>query len=284
MFLKSLATALGLVATLGLVSCQKETLSDPQPQATARADDASAKFVGNSYLLVKHNGNALLYNRSGALSKINYGPNSYLTHTDYTYGFQTITAVSHIEVQDRTDTKAVFQLDGNGRCVEAEVTSYVQYSFGSVSFTTTWKYEYDAQGHLKKSYNKANAAEHVDYLFDAAGDLVKVTNYGQNGLSKSEVKFGYEQPAGDIFADKYPLNPTNANLYDTHLRIFGKASKHLVKRLTAKTLPSNQVDYDWFYSYTLNGDGYVKQQQQFNVANAALIATVPYEYQVTVSF
>ena len=283
--LNSLAAAVSFAALFGLTSCQKETLNEPQiPTTASTSDDARAKFVGKLYTLTKHDGNTLNYYRNGSLAKVVSTDESNPYHIDYTYGFQKIKAVSRVSLQNKIFNEINFQHDGKGRCTEAEIISYMHYVGGSYSTKTkTWKYDYDAKGYLKKSYSKTNAAEHFDYNFNAAGDLVKVTGFGTNGQADSEVTFAYEQPAGDIFADRHPLNPADANLHDTYLRIFGKPSKHLVKRQILKTLPGNLVIYDSFYSYLLNADGYVKQRQQYNVATAALLATVLYEYHVTVS-
>ncbi|MBC7572480.1 MAG: hypothetical protein H7319_22525 [Spirosoma sp.] len=272
----------GLMLSISFVSCQDNRLLSPEPVRTASAREAAINpGVPQKYTLTKHGQATLAYYGDGRLQKVTYGPgpNQY-SYIYYSYGPQWIKATYY--AGSTVVHEALYTVDANGRCVESKETEYVFYSFGKVEYATSYLYHYNALGQLKSRTNKGQSSEHTDYVFNAAGDLSKATLTKLYGQGSDEVTFIYDQPVGDpILADRYPLNSTLADFPDPYLKLFGKPSKHLVKMATLKKMPENQVQFAYYYSYLLNPDGYVTEAKEFNVANAALISTKPYEYLVT---
>ncbi|GAB3506309.1 hypothetical protein GCM10027341_39150 [Spirosoma knui] len=287
LFKKSITTV-GFVASFGLLSCQENNLVTPDKPvyaSTESAKDIISPGLPKNYQLVKHGQATLTYLADGKLQKVTYGPGTYANiynRTEYNYGFLSIKATSYDG--NKVGQEDTYQIDVNtGRCYESKHVTYSYYSSGTVVNEKNWVYKYTDKGQLKTRANKSNGAERTDYSFNAEGDLAKVTSYGANGAASNEITFAYNQPVSDpILDDRTALNPGWANLPDTYLKIFGKSSKHLVKRITQKKLPGNQIQFDRFHNYTLNADGYVTEEKEFNVANAALVDTKPYDYKISV--
>ncbi len=289
-FFQKSTLAFGLAASLSLVSCQDKDLVTPDhPAEAAKAATAldGGIVVGfpKKYTLTKHGQATLTYQADGRLKKVDYAGQVPAFYTIYTYALQTITTTTY--TGNKVFNKVTYQLDNTGRCTTAKETDYMYYGptpqnpYGSYSTTDiNSTYQYNALGQLKTRFIN-NAGYQTDYVFNPAGDLSKITNY-KNFVAAEEVTFAYDQPVGDpILADRYPINSTWTNLPDPYLKIFGKTSKHLVKLLTQKLLPTNQTLTNHYFAYTLNTDGYVTEAKEFNIANAALVATTGYEYLVT---
>ena len=286
-FLPTPQTIASLFLLAGLASCQpKENLISPEQQRALPVEsvnDLILPGLPKKYTLVKHGQATLTYSSDGRIKKVTYGAGAISYPADYVnylYGANSIKATSYsgnTVVHDE-----LYLTDGNGRCYESKETNFTFYSFGTVASEMSWSYQYNALGQVKSRTPKASGTGKTDYTFSAAGDLIKVTTFGNLGVTTKETTIAYDQPVGDpVVVDRYPLNAGWTGLPDVYLKIFGKPSKHLVKLVTQKLLPSNLILANYYYAYTLNADGYVTKQNMFNVANAALVSTTPYEYLVT---
>lgn len=100
-----------------------------------------------------------------------------------------------------------------------------------------------------------------------------------------DITFAYTGPNNAALLDEYPLNVNVPKLeaHDAYLRIFGKPSKHLVKRVSYE--PSGDVNFpapaNRFYTYVLNADGYVTQRSMAQTLGGSSIKNTPYEYMLT---
>jgi hypothetical protein len=282
---RKITKVVGLMLSISFVSCQDNRMVSPEsvPVQTASAREAINPGVPQKYTLTKHGQANLTYYGDGRLQKVTYGrgpvPNQY-SYVYYSYGPQWIKATYY--AGSTVVHEELYSVDANGRCVESKQTEYVFYSFGTETYTSRYLYQYNALGQVKSRTNKDHASEHTDYLFNAAGDLSKATLTKLYGQGSNEITFTYDQPAGDpILLDRYPLNSALADFPDPYLKIFGKSGKHLMKLVTSRKMPENQVQLTFYYTYLLNLNGYVTEAKEFNVANATLVSTKPYEYLVT---
>lgn len=278
-----------LIAVVGLAvsvsACQENSLVTPDKPVVASAEavnDIIVVGVPKKYTLIKHGQVTLTYMADGKLQKAAYGPGPIAypySSVIYTYGAQSIktTAYSGNTVVLKED----YLLDGNGRCLESNETTFVFYSFGTVELQQGWVYQYNALGQLKTRTSKNNG-EKTTYTFNADGDMSKASSTGINGNPSKDITLAYDQPAGDpILTDRNLLNSEWTSLPDAYLKIFGKSSKHLLKLVTQKSFYGNQAPSTYYYSYTINPDGYITEEKQFNLFNAALVSTKSYNYLVT---
>ena len=280
---KKITVAFNLALCIALVSCNENSLVTPDKpiveSAQVKNNDLPVVSFPQKYTLTKHGQATLSYFRDGRLQRVTYeGPSAY-SRREYSYGAQSIKVISYSgDVIVQQDT---YLLDATGRCYESKQLSYTFYSYGTVENTNGFLYQYNDKGQLKTYLLKNSGGKQTEYAFNTDGDLIKVTK-SDGGGAASEVTFAYDQPTGDpILADRCSLNSDWTNLPDEYLKIFGKPSKHLAKRVIQKLLPSKIVLADKFFSYIVNADGYVTQEQEFNIFNAQLVATKPYEYVVT---
>ncbi len=287
-FFQKAIALFSLAVPFGLLSCQNSSLITPErpalnPTPTVQnLDGGISAGSPKKYTLTTHGQGTLTYLGDGRLHKVSYKPGTYLyNYTNYTYGSLQIKTTSYSGYQ--VGEENTYFTDANtGRCYESNEKSYVFYSFGTVMNEQNWVYTYNATGQLTSRAKKSNILARTAYTYNATGDLSKTTTYGANGIATSEATFTYALSAADpLLTDHHPLNNRYADLPNPYLRIFGKSSKHLVKRITEKSLPGNQVQYDFSFTYTLNADGYVTEQKMLNTNNNALLDTTPYGYLVT---
>ncbi|MVM41067.1 hypothetical protein GO730_30790 [Spirosoma sp. HMF3257] len=281
---KRLIAVVGLAISLS--ACQENSLVTPDKSVDASAEavnDLIPVGLPKKYTLIKHGQATLTYMGDGRLQKVAYGPGpiSYpYNSVSYTYGPQSIKVTSYwgntvVLIED-------YQLDANtGRCSAYKETSFVFYSFGTVTLEQNWAFQYNALGQLKTRVSQNNG-EKTTYTFNADGDLSKASSTGIDGNPSKDITFAYNQPVGDpILTDRNLLSSEWTSLPDPYLRIFGKSSKHLAKLITQKSFYGNQMPSTYYYTYTLNADGYVTEEKVFNVANAVLMSTKSYNYLVT---
>ena len=271
--MQKITTVIGLTLTLGLASCEKDSLLTPD-KLVAGADPAVNNVPTpiipaptKKYTLIKHGVNNLTYYDDGRLMAVD-APGIPAFHTDYTYSPGKIKAVSYIGsivVRDET-----FALDASGRCTE----SVLKDASGDIQ----WKFDYNVKGQLSYCTNKASTTGAVGYTYNAVGDLI-LTEKSVNPATWPKTTYAYGAP---ILLDKYPLNVVGAREHDPYLRIFGTPSKHLVKQVSYE--PSGDVNFpapaDQSYTYVLDVNGYVTEQKTFKVIGNVLVSTKPYVYQV----
>lgn len=271
---------LALAAAFGLASCQKTADPAPQTPAASHAPDAAAK-ANKTYTLTKHGKAALTYLPDGRLQKVEY-TNSWISRTDYTYGFLSVKATSYEGgANPKVSHEETMLTDVNtGLCYESQYVGYTYYSFGTVVTEKKYKYEYDAQKRLKKRYNKAKPTERDEYSWNNNGDLYEINSYSANGAHTQKTGFSYLKENEPYLLDRYPLNQPWANVPDEYLRMFGKTSKHLVRRVAA--VENGVLTVDRRFNYVLNADGYVKEKSEYLASNGNLLQASPYEYKVDI--
>lgn len=281
------AAVLSFAATIGLTSCQKDQVLEPQAPLSSRAETA-ARESGKKYTLVNYGNATLSYLADGRLKQVTRGNQAVLTdRTDYSYGFLTAKTVSYDGQSgpNKKSSEATYQLDVNsGRCFESEHKSY---SYVSANVTVvdqkTWKYEYNALGKLTKKYNKYNGAERTEYSYNADGNLTKAVNYGVNGVAKDELMVVYAFALANETPklDRNYLNPVAAGIPDEFLPIFGKSSKYLIRHLNSHPLPNGAVTWGKSFQYQLNGDGFVTQRREDNTQQFAPPVFVNFSYLIS---
>ncbi|QDK82095.1 hypothetical protein EXU85_27200 [Spirosoma sp. KCTC 42546] len=278
-----------LIAVVGLAvsvsACQENSLVAPEkPVATSAeaVNDLIVVGVPKKYTLIKHGQVTLTYMGDGRLQKAAYGPGpiSYpYSSVIYAYGAQSIKTTAYSG--NTVVLEENYLLDANGRCLESKEKTFVFYSFGTVELEQGWVYQYNALGQLKTRTSKNNGVK-TTYTFNADGDMSKASSTGIDGNPLKDITFAYDQPVGDpILTDRNQLNSEWTSLPDSYLKIFGKPSKHLVKLITQKNYYGNQAPLTYYYSYTINPDGYITEEKQFNLFNAAPMSTKSYNYLVT---
>ncbi len=279
------ALAAALAAAFGLTACQKETLTDPQTPTT-HANDDRAKFVGNLYTLTKHGNASLSYDNAGRLKLVKYAPGA-IDHVTYSYsigiGPNWVRTFSYLSFNGKINQSSKYLLDESGRCYEEQRTIYTYSGGFSDSQTDVYTYQYNAQGYMKKRFDKNNPNQRYEYVFNAAGDLIKVTTHAPNsGVPSAETTYSYSEYVGaPLRTDRNRLNNLVNGLPDDYLAIFGKSSKHLVYGLKYKNLYSNSVEVDRSYKYFFNADNYVTQQNISTVGEQP-VYLIEYKYLVTV--
>ena len=281
--LKKFTAGLSIVLSLGLASCTETSLVTPdKPTATSTAspNDVISPTLSQKHTLTKHGEATLTYYADGRLKRVMYGPDvrgSLAVHQDYTYPTGQIVVITSSGIElIREET---FWLDANtGRCYQSKAIKYTGDPLMSI---VNLYYTYNAKGQLINCQSK-DITGWTDYTYTADGDLSKAIDYSAFGVAILETTFNYDAAFGDpVMPDLYPLNSEWTRLTDRYLRIFGKHSKHLVKLVTVKSLPGNDIKKNRFYTYTLDADGYVAVRKEFNFPNANLIETVGYNYAVT---
>ena len=269
---RKITTAIVLTVSLGLASCEKDSLLSPD-KVTGKADQG-VNSIGTpiptptgKYTLTKYGMDNLTYYDDGRLMSVLHGA-APASHTDYTYSPGTIKAVTYqnnLVVRDET-----FLLDASGRCTESVIKGVLS--------DIHWLFTYNVKGQLSYCTNKASTTGATSYAYNAAGDLI-LTQKSVNPNYWPGTTFAYGSP---LLADKYPLNVVGASDHDPYLRIFGTPSKHLVKQATYE--PSGDPNFpapaDRLYTYVLDANGYVTQQKANAVVGGALIDTKPYAYQI----
>lgn len=278
-----LTMGLGSAALLSLVSCQENTPIAPDAAPSEVTTNDLIVSVPKHYTLTKWGIDNLTYYADGRLKRVVHGADirgAVAVRTDYTYAPGSIHALSFVGNSPLWDQTYLID-EPTGRCKAYTGLRYL-YSNSSATEKTDLTYTYDATGRLKTSNDKANPAIRTEYVYNAAGDLSRVTDYAMNYNAfaiyvKSDYKFAYDQPVGDpILADLHPLNHELAIPPDPYLPIFGKQTKHLVKLITSALDLSGR-----YYTYKLNADGYVTERSEYALQGAALIETKPYAYLVT---
>ena len=258
---QKITTVIGLTVSLGLASCERDNLLNPNPVGSARSGAANDDIVVGMpqvHKLTKYGDATLTYAGNGKLMNVTTPVHGSLAiETDYTYSPGTVKAFTHqgkIVLRDET-----FTLDASGRCTESVVEGF--YS------DTEWKYNYTAKGQLWSCTNKNMIL--AELTTDAGGGGTDVT-------------FAYSQrTVAGLLNDNYPvnLNVPKIPAHDAYLRIFGKPSKHLVQRVSYESPGSSfPVPSDRFYTYVLNADGYVKQRSMSHTLGGNSVENTAYEY------
>nr|WP_295927100.1 hypothetical protein [uncultured Dyadobacter sp.] len=245
------------IATKGILlagllgACQTENDNAPAPQTPPTVSDRNAKTTQQVGQLIKDGAIILAYNDQvpSALWKEIYDNGAY---HEFTYGTQLITGKRYINGFPNPTKVFTYTLDSYGRCIETVADK-------------THLYEYDANGQLKKYYNKSQPNERTEFTYKAdatgtASSLSAVTFYDASGAKTRELGFNYS--ITEPVPDKSPLNPNVfAAGISKYLPVFGKFSTNLVQCSSDKKFQWNgqQVSStNYYYSYTFDYAGKVK--------------------------
>ncbi|RYF64561.1 MAG: hypothetical protein EOO39_26445 [Cytophagaceae bacterium] len=283
--LNKLVVSASFALSLGLMSCQENSLVTPDKPATTPSESVNDIISPNRpkvYKLTKYGNANLTYDGDGRLTRVMLGADvrgNKNVHTEYTYSAGSIHAISYVGTSLFYDQ--TFLLNANGRCYEYKELRYL-YSNSSQTEKKEVVYTYNAKGQLQKAADKSNAAVRTEYTYNADGDLNRAIQYGLDYTHstikvQSDYTFSYDQPTGDpILTDRYVINSELAGFPDLFLNIFGTPSKHLVKLITEKSSLGGQ-----YYTYTLNADGYATKRDEYSLSSGALVESRSYNYLVT---
>ena len=312
---RQFTAVLGLTATLGLVSCQDKTgLSPDAPNVSSGFD----RVASPGYTLSTHGQATLTYQSDGRLQQATYapGPVVYSANTIlYSYGFQSITARSY--KGSALVGVITFLTDNTGRCIESRhdwygnsrtpvetVWTYAYNTLGQLVSRT------DKNSRVKINYT-FNAGGDLSRatIFDLTGMATKAINFTYslhnppddrpidtpllNDLSPLNADFSnlfYGYPPDPYQPNVIPPDPYLPSVIppclllpavvppDPYLPIFGVASTHLVQMITLNDMTTNRVEYNGYFVYSFDTNGYVTQAREFNGATNAVVATRLYGY------
>jgi hypothetical protein len=111
----------------------------------------------------------------------------------------------------------------NDRVVESEEHKYSYPAPNVTIHDQKWfKVDYDAEGHLKKKYNKYKTYERANFSWGRDGNLVTVYFHGESNETLQHIWYGRSIETG-----KLQLPPVRSGL-DPYLKIFGIGSKNMM--------------------------------------------------------
>lgn len=268
---------------LGLAACQQDNVTPEEPADVASKSmrEGIVATIPKYYQLTKVGLVSLSYFEDGRLKKSTYnaGSRGGVPASYSTYKYTAHSIVETVYYKGKVASEIIYTLDAvTGYCSESNQTDYIPYGPNAyVEEQTSTAYTYNAKGQILTRTNKKSPTEKSSFVFDAAGDLVKIKNYSKNSLLEREYTLYYDQPTGDpILPNLTPIANDLLNLPDQFLPIFGKPSKHLVKMTT-----DNKSLDGIYYNYLLNADGYPTTRQAYSLTGAALVETLVYDYLVT---
>ena len=241
------------VVALSLTACKKDIASDSAnkeqmpTQPGEEVQSMNARIGGYSNTLTKYDKDSLIYANDGRLAKVQHSVNSF---TQYTYGFNFITAKTFEGNELRK--KIVYELDlQNNRVVESEEHKYSYPAPNVTIHDQKWfKFEYDAEGHLKKKYNKYKTYERTNFSWGADGNLVTIYFHDQYNEILQHIWYGRS-----IELDKLQMQPVRSGL-DPHLKIFGKGSKNMMHILQRYPASGSTPDLLEYHNFLFNPKGY----------------------------
>jgi hypothetical protein len=273
--------------SLGFASCQQENVMPATETPSAANSNLRESMIPNlpkNYRLIKHGDIKLAYGQDGRLEKVTYLSGQRGTsavYAMYKYGAQKIS--STLYEGNKVVQLSTYLLDSKGRCYESTQIDYIPNSPNSyVEKQSSFTYLYDAKGQITTRTNKKAAYATTNFIWNAAGDLTKMTGYNfSNGRAyepiTAQTTLNYDATAGDpMFDNLSKVNLEAANFSDAYLPIFGKQSKHLVRLISEQGYLGGK-----FFNYVLNADGYTTKRDIYEITGAKLIETSTYDYLVT---
>jgi hypothetical protein len=264
-----------LAAVLTLASCKKEELTAPtpttQPNEVAESRSGGGLVPAPVYTLTKHDNDSLTYYNDGRLAKVQHNA---FTYTQYNYGFNTITAKTFSGNQ--LEKEVTYQIDAQtGRVFESHSKAMTYYSIGNVVNEKWHKYEYDAEGHLKKKYNKYKPNERASFSWGEDGNLVTI--YFRDEYNEILYHLRYTRAAE---TDKLKLQPQRSGL-DPYLKIFGKGSKNMIVYEQRFQPGEQNPDIFEHFTHLYNADGYPTSCTVTNANTNKRIDSYSFSYSVT---
>ncbi|MES2730565.1 MAG: hypothetical protein V4714_02410 [Bacteroidota bacterium] len=285
LFRKRAPFVLIITALLGLVSCQeKENIlpaTDMSTTAGARVQSTDALTIPMVHTLTNRGDVVLSYGADGKLNKVE--DYNFVQFISYPFDNALVTYKS-VYANDSLKGKFMLSvyLNAEKRVTKTELVT----TFPKTLRTHTELFEYYPSGQLSKHYDKNSPSTRAVYGYNADGDLSLVTYYNGAGTVIKKVNLYYIGFGNDpLLNDKYALNP-EFDIFDIDLRIYGKFSKNLARRITIKvydiTNPNAlKLQSDYYYSYLLDANGYATQRDCYNLNGANLVNSVKYLYSLS---
>ncbi|WAC14661.1 hypothetical protein [Dyadobacter pollutisoli] len=277
-----------LVLSIGIASCQQDdNFVTPADKAEATASSLRENMlptVPQKHQLIKHGNVKLAYYPDGKLQKVTYVAATRTSPATFaTYKYNANYIIATVYYNNKVAQETTYLLDNYLRCYESIQKDYIPMGPNAYQVKeSNFHYNYNSKGQLDSRINKKVPTQKTVFIWNAAGDLVKMTGYNfRSGQAyepvQSETTLYYDQPTGDpILADLAPINSEAANLPDPYLMVFGKSSRHLVKMVTENTSLGGN-----YYAYALDAEGYVTKRDWYTVTDAKLIESTLYEYLIS---
>ena len=294
LFSKSTLSALGLVLSMSLVSCEKGSdmirpddnqssnntprSTDTRPN-TGTVPGGGVILVAKKYVLEKYAHWQLSYDAKGNLVKLQStaDPNLVREYIRASNG-SGITIMNYEGI--KLKGKTLILLDANGRCKESFVTSYGFANGNPTTSTVRFSYKYNANNQLEEIKDQDNSSRYDQFQYNPDGNLRQVKHYN-NGV-KQRTTYYYEYPGQAAITDKNRLSPLwmpHYNQVDEFLPIYGKFNKHLVWKLEYSDAVTNSTLDQVYFKYKMNNDGYIEERENTrNTAGQSLKETFLFGY------
>ncbi|RYZ25597.1 MAG: DUF4595 domain-containing protein, partial [Sphingobacteriales bacterium] len=265
-------TALYLVASLSLFSCQENNPVHPEPAQgqtpTVAFNQArvSSTAALKKYKLTKFGNRKLMYYPDGRIKGF-LDTSSGLTATysyNYTpgtmYSSGSIDVVLYAPSPNTYNAKLTYWFNASGHCYKFQQVNHEP----SGDVTLMFMLGYNPQGQLVDCLQWLNgsARGREKYAYNADGDLIKITSLNPQQVIRRTVTLSYTDANGaPPVDDLYPVGSVWTETYEAFLPYFGKHSKHLIQSVVETFSSNPNSPKHVYYSYVRNGDGYVTQRK-----------------------
>lgn len=272
--IKTITAGLGLALSLGLVSCEKDSLLSPDTGTnTPRTNEpipgtgmpiGGVVLTAKPYILDKYAHWQLSYDADGELVKlqstadpslireyVKASNGSGMTILDYNGG--------------KLLGKTLIILDAKGRCKESFVTSYGIENGKATSSSSRYIYFYNSKNQLEliRDQDDNNLYQVFSYS-DGNLTAIEFYNYGKKGIFICFYVKPYDATGQAQIPDKNHMNRLHSSLYkqvDEFLPIYGKFTKSLAVRSEYTNLLT-YVTTDWIdYKYNFNSSGFITERE-----------------------
>ena len=277
-----------LFLSLGLASCEQENMITPAVTNEVSSANLRESFTVNMpkhYQLTQDDESKLTYFEDGRLKKVTYGPATRGVYNTYaSYAYKTNAIIKTLYANNVKAQVVTFYLDAStGLCYETQQVDYIPYGQNqTLEHEVGFVYQYNGKGQLYLRKNKKNESSKTSFIYNAEGDITKITNYSKASVNpvpgiEAEYTLYYEHPTGDpILANTLTVNLEVANLPDQYLMIFGKSNKHLVKFISEQYTQGGKI-----INYIPNADGYITARQTYDLFSGNVVENKAYDYLIT---
>ena len=285
-------TALYLVASLSVFSCQEHSPVNPEPaqgQTSAVAHNqarVSSTAALKKYKLTKVGNRKLNYYPDGRIKGFLDASSGLIATYSYNYTPGTMYSSGSIDVvlkapsPNTYNAKLTYWFNASGHCYKFQQVNHEP----SGDVTLMFMLVYNPQGQLVDCLQWLNgsARGREKYAYNADGDLIKITSLDPQQVVRRTVILSYTAANGGAPVDDlYPVGSEWTETYEGFLPYFGKPSKHLIQSVVKTFSSSPNTPTHVYYSYVRNADGYVTQRKGTYKLGSEQFETKPYEYEVT---
>lgn len=290
-FLDKSKTALYLMASLSVFSCQEnsevhpEQAQDQTPTVALNQARVSSPSALKKYRLIKWGDQTLTYYPDGRIKRSLHGPdvvgNDHYRQS-YTYSASILASSGVVNVvysravPNPKNMRETYWYNNGGRCYQ-----YKRVVDEGINGVRTYNSTlvYNSKNQMTDCLFNSGRA-HYDY--NADGDLIKVTFLNAQLVPTETHTLSYTPTnGGPPVNDLYPLHSEWAEPFEQFMTYFGQPCKHLVQSVVVKQLNSPNPPTNVFYSYVRNSDGYVTQRKTYHKFGGAPIEDIQYEYEIT---